>query len=98
MTVEPQMRQEDWQVRLPDFEGPFDLLLHLVRRGELDVSTMPLHEVADEYLEILARISRYSSATSCRGMVETSSSPRRTRCNNRSKGPSKSGKRTCQSS
>ena len=41
MTVEPQMRQEDWQVRLPDFEGPFDLLLHLVRRGELDVSTMP---------------------------------------------------------
>ncbi|MEC7195611.1 MAG: ScpA family protein [Planctomycetota bacterium] len=56
MTVEPQMRQEDWQVRLPDFEGPFDLLLHLVRRGELDVSTMPLHEVADEYLEILAQL------------------------------------------
>ena len=56
MTVEPQMRQEDWHVRLPDFEGPFDLLLHLVRRGELDVSTMPLHEVADEYLEILAQL------------------------------------------
>lgn len=56
MTVDPQMRQEDWQVRLPDFEGPFDLLLHLVRRGELDIATMPLHEVADEYLEILAQL------------------------------------------
>ena len=27
-----------------------------MRRGELDIATMPLHEVADEYLEILAQL------------------------------------------
>ena len=41
MTVGAPDASRGLQVRLPDFEGPFDLLLHLVRRGEPDVSTMP---------------------------------------------------------
>ena len=44
----------DWSVELPQFEGPLDLLLHLVRRHELDVLDIPIAFVCEKYLEYLA--------------------------------------------
>ena len=38
------------RVTLPIFDGPLDLLLHLVRRRELDVCDVALAEVADAYV------------------------------------------------
>ena len=35
---------------LPEFEGPLDLLLRLIERAELDITTIALARVADEYL------------------------------------------------
>jgi segregation and condensation protein A len=40
---------------LPSFEGPVQLLLHLIESRELDVLTVPLAEVADAYVEHLSR-------------------------------------------
>jgi segregation and condensation protein A len=40
-------------VRLPVFEGPLDLLLHLIRENELDVTDLPIAQVAGQYLEYL---------------------------------------------
>src|ERR687898_219363 len=40
---------------LPVFEGPLQLLLHLIESRQLDVLTVPLAEVADAYVEHLAR-------------------------------------------
>lgn len=37
-------------VRLENFEGPFDLLLQLISRHELDVTDVALHRVTDEFL------------------------------------------------
>ena len=41
------------QVRLPLFEGPLDLLLHLIRENELEITDLPIAQVASQYLEYL---------------------------------------------
>src|SRR5690606_19306361 len=41
-------------VELPQFEGPLDLLLHLVRRHELEILDIPISFVCEKYLEYLA--------------------------------------------
>jgi segregation and condensation protein A len=40
--------------RLPDFEGPLDLLLHLIEHRELDITRVSLAAVADQFLEIIS--------------------------------------------
>lgn len=40
-------------VQLEEFEGPLDLLLHLVRRHELDILDIPISFVCEKYLEYL---------------------------------------------
>lgn len=39
------------RVRLDIFDGPLDLLLHLIREQQLDVATVPLATVAEQYLD-----------------------------------------------
>jgi segregation and condensation protein A len=43
-----------YQVQLPVFEGPLDLLLHLIEREELDITKVALAQVTDQYLAYLA--------------------------------------------
>lgn len=46
----------DYRVRLDSFEGPMDLLLHLVKREELDILDISIGKVADQfkdYLEVI---------------------------------------------
>ena len=43
-----------YAVELPTFEGPLDLLLHLVRRHELDILDIPIAFVTEKYLEYLS--------------------------------------------
>ena len=45
----------EFTVALPVFEGPLQLLLHLIESRQLDVLTVPLAEVADAYVAHLAR-------------------------------------------
>lgn len=46
------------RVRLPVFEGPLDLLLQLIEREELDITTVALAKVTDQYLEHLTELER----------------------------------------
>ena len=41
-------------VRLHNFEGPFDLLLQLIGKHELDITEMALHRVTDDFIAHLA--------------------------------------------
>ncbi len=50
---EPRGRAAIYSVELEVFEGPLDLLLHLVRRHELDILDIPISFVAEKYLEYL---------------------------------------------
>jgi len=43
----------DYPVRLQNFEGPLDLLLHLIRKHELNVYDIPIALVTQQYLEYL---------------------------------------------
>lgn len=37
-------------LRVGDFEGPLDLLLHLARSQEIDLATLPVRAITDQYL------------------------------------------------
>lgn len=45
-----------YTVKTDIFEGPFDLLLHLVSRQKLDVSAISVSDVADQYLAYIDRM------------------------------------------
>lgn len=53
-------QQNRFQVRLTNFEGPFDLLLQLIFAHRLDVTEVALHQVTDDFIaytkEIGARL------------------------------------------
>jgi len=45
-------------IRLEQFEGPLDLLLHLIRRAEVEITRIPIASIADQYLAHLRGIER----------------------------------------
>jgi segregation and condensation protein A len=45
-----------YKVILPVFEGPLDLLLHLIEDRELDITKVSLAAVTDQYLEYISRM------------------------------------------
>jgi len=45
-----------FNVRLDNFEGPFDLLLNLISRRQMDVTEVALSQVTDEFISYLARM------------------------------------------
>jgi len=49
----PVMVTTDYEVRLEIFQGPLDLLLHLIRKNEVDIFDIPIATIADQYLEYL---------------------------------------------
>ncbi len=42
-----------YNVKIPKFEGPFDLLLKLIEERRLDITEMSIAQVADDYLEFI---------------------------------------------
>jgi segregation and condensation protein A len=42
-----------YQVAIDTFHGPLDLLLHLVKRNEVDVLDIPVAKLADQFLEYM---------------------------------------------
>ena len=42
-----------YNVRLEMFEGPLDLLLHLIHKNELDITNIPIALITEQYLEYL---------------------------------------------
>ena len=48
------MPEELYRVRLDEiFEGPMDLLVHLIRKNELDIYDIPIALITEQYLEYL---------------------------------------------
>lgn len=40
----------DYQIKLPQFEGPFDLLLFFIERDELDIYNIPINTITKDFL------------------------------------------------
>lgn len=45
--------QENFEVKLPLFEGPFDLLLFFIERDELDIYDIPISKITNDFLEYI---------------------------------------------
>lgn len=43
----------EYQVILDDFQGPLDLLLHLIKEKEMDLETLELSVITDQYLQYI---------------------------------------------
>lgn len=49
-----------YEVRLAQFEGPLDLLLHLIRKNEVDIYDIPIAEITRQYLDYLHAMEQWS--------------------------------------
>jgi len=44
---------EIYQIKLPQFEGPFDLLLFFIERDELDIYNIPINKITKDFLHYI---------------------------------------------
>jgi segregation and condensation protein A len=42
-----------YKIKLEIFEGPFDLLLFLIKKHEVDIYDIPIHEITEQFLEYI---------------------------------------------
>lgn len=45
--------QNSYKVELEVFEGPLDLLLHLIKKNDVDILDIPIHLILEQYLQYL---------------------------------------------
>lgn len=51
---------ETWRVHLPVFEGPLDLLLHLIKIDEVEITDIPVARICDQFHEYLNHMEELS--------------------------------------
>lgn len=52
--------QETFTIKLPAFEGPFDLLLFFIERDELDIYNIPIAKITDDFLGYMHQMDELS--------------------------------------
>ncbi len=50
------MNKSNLTLELPNFEGPLDLLLHLIQSQKIDIYDIPIAQITSQYLEYLKRM------------------------------------------
>lgn len=45
--------QDTYKIHLPQFEGPFDLLLFFIERDELDIYNIPITKIVNDFLDYI---------------------------------------------
>lgn len=48
--------QSTYEIKLPQFEGPFDLLLFFIERDELDINDIPIARITDDFLDYIQQM------------------------------------------
>ncbi len=59
-------------LHLEDFEGPFDLLLHLIRQSKMDIYTINISDIIEQYLGFINSIDRLDIDKSSEYLVMSS--------------------------
>ena len=67
----------DLKVKLQVFEGPLDLLLHLLEKNKVNIYDIPIAEITNQYLEYISEMKRQDlnieiGRASCRERVYVS--------------------------
>ncbi|WP_428328648.1 segregation and condensation protein A [Mucilaginibacter sp.] len=47
------MAEDNFEIKLPQFEGPFDLLLFFIERDELEIHNIPIARIANDFLDYI---------------------------------------------
>ncbi|MGZ3944542.1 MAG: segregation and condensation protein A, partial [Mucilaginibacter sp.] len=47
------MTEESFEIKLAQFEGPFDLLLFFIERDELEIHDIPIAKITDDFLNYI---------------------------------------------
>lgn len=47
---------QTYQIKLPHFEGPFDLLLFFIERDEIDVYDIPIANITNDFLDYIRQL------------------------------------------
>ncbi len=50
--------QDTYEIKLPQFEGPFDLLLFFIERDELDIYDIPISKITNDFLQYINQMER----------------------------------------
>ena len=56
-------------VKLPVFEGPLDLLLHLIDKNKVDIYDIPIVEITDQSMAYIRQMEREDLGIMCEFMV-----------------------------
>lgn len=51
--METLLESSKYKIKIEDFEGPLDLLCHLVEKNKMDIYHIPINEITDQYMEYL---------------------------------------------
>lgn len=51
--VQENMFEDKYKFKLDNFEGPLDLLLHLIKEAKMDIADVKLAEITEQYLEYM---------------------------------------------
>lgn len=51
--MEATLIQNQYEIKLPQFEGPFDLLLFFIERDELDIHNIPISKIANDFFDYI---------------------------------------------
>ena len=46
---------EQYSIKIDNFEGPLDLLMHLIEKNKMDIMDIKISVITDQYLEYLLR-------------------------------------------
>ena len=50
---QPPPQSEKYQIKIDAFEGPFDLLFHLIEKNKIDIYDIPISIIADQYMDYI---------------------------------------------
>ncbi|MGD9901740.1 MAG: ScpA family protein [Spirochaetales bacterium] len=53
---ENEVEEDSYKVKLSNFEGPLDLLLHLIKVSKLDIQEIKLSEITEQYLQYMEQL------------------------------------------
>lgn len=48
--------EDSYRIQLPQFEGPFDLLLFFIERDEIDIHDIPIAKITDDFLAYISNM------------------------------------------
>ena len=54
------MKKEQYKVHLESFEGPLDLLLHLIEKNRIDIYDIPIALLTEQYMAYLAKFKEFN--------------------------------------